>query len=140
MTICFSREVANNLHKKGEEKDRCFLFSLNCFQPSFLCAFLKKTQHLYFYNVQQPPTETGIPQEISISYLLPRLLFHELDLLRINLHFLKMNYSDINFSALQSWTATLQPPGASSLSPRAELLGLEDSSKSLCSDTTPVYP
>lgn len=124
MTICFSREVANNLHKKGWGGRQMFLIFFKLFfKLSFLCAFVKKK---YFYNVQQPPTETRIPQEISISYLLPRFLFHEPDLLWINLHFLKMNYSDIRFSALQSWTATLRPPRASSHSPGAELLGCED--------------
>lgn len=47
----------------------------------FMCFCEQKKEHFYFYNVQQPPTETRIPQEISISYLLPRFLFHELDLL-----------------------------------------------------------
>lgn len=74
-------------------------------------------------------------------YLLPRFQFHELDSLWINLHFLKMYYSDIHFSALQSWTATLRSPRASSYAPGAELLGCEDTLLSfLYSGTKPVYP
>lgn len=73
-------------------------------------------------------------------YPLPTFQFHELDSLQINLHFLKMNYSDIHFSALQSWTATLHSPRASSHNLVAEAVGLQKhTSQILYSGTKPVY-
>lgn len=92
--------------KKGEEKDRCFLFSLNCFQPFFMCCCGKKSIYTLTMFSNLPPRLEPHWKFLPV-YLLPRFQFHELDSLWINLNFLKMNYSDIHFSALQSWTATL---------------------------------
>ena len=90
---------------------------------------------------------SNLPQRLESHWkflpvcLLPRLQFHELDSLWINLPFLKMNYSDIDFSALQSWTATLRSPGASSCNRGAGAVGLQIyTSLVFCSGTKTVYP
>lgn len=118
--------------KKGEGEDRCFLFSLNCFQPSFLCAFVnkKKSISISIMYSNLPQRRESHRKFLSVIRYLDfcsmNLIYFDAE----NLHFLKMNYSDTHFSALQSWTATLRPPWASSHSPRAELVGCEDTSQS----------
>lgn len=46
MTFCFSREVANNLHKKGWGGRQMFLIFFKLFSTSFLCVFLGKKKNI----------------------------------------------------------------------------------------------
>lgn len=64
MATCLNMEVSNTLHKKGWGERQMFLIFFELFSTIFYVLLWKK-RHLYSYNVQQPPTETGIPLEIS---------------------------------------------------------------------------
>lgn len=110
-----------------------FLIFFKLFSTFFNVLLWKKSIYI-------PIMYSNLPQRLESHwkflavYLLPRLQFHELDSLWINLHFLKMNYSDMHFSALQSWTATL-----CSHNPGAEAVGLQrHTSQILYSSTKPV--
>lgn len=125
MAICLSREVSSNLHEKRWGGRQMFLIFFKLFSTFFYVLLQKKSIYI-------PIMYSNLPQRLESQwkflpvYLLPIFQFHELDSLWINLHSLKMNYSDMHFSALQSWTATLHSPRANSHNPGAEQLGCKD--------------
>lgn len=90
-----------------------FLIFFKLFSTFFYVLLQEKKNYI-------PIKYSNLPQRLESHwkflpvYLLPRFQFHELDSLWINLHFVKMSYSDIRFSALQSWAATVHSPGANS--------------------------